>query len=285
MCVKTFVESGFGIFDWPVPRPETLLALRDEATRRGLTFVVHATSVDAWRTAIGARADVIAHGLWHWPGKRLDPAVPEAAKTVIEAAAQAGMRVQPTLRVLQNDRAVFDWTIVDDPRMRWVLPGSVMSYLRTQEALAARQALARQYDEAARNAGESGGAAAAIAAANARVLATVQLMSSAHVALVFGSDTPSGEGVGNPPGLNGRLELQQWADAGIPLRQILRAATIDNANAFGLARDLGTIEVGKRADLVLLGHNPLESVAAYDSIETVFVNGEPVARSQLLADN
>ena len=36
-------------------------------------------------------------------------------------------------------------------------------------------------------------------------------------------------------------------------RSILRAATLDNANAFGLARELGSIEVGKRADLVLLG--------------------------------
>ena len=110
-------------------------------------------------------------------------------------------------------------------------------------------------------------------------------MSAANVRLLFGSDTPSGEGVGNPPGLNGRLELQQWADAGIPLLQILRAATLDNANAFGLARDLGSIEVGKRADLVLLGLNPLESVAAYDSIDTVFLNGEPIPRARLLPGN
>ena len=45
---------------------------------------------------------------------------------------------------------VFDRTIVDDPRMRWALPNSISFYLRTQEALSARLALARQYDEAAR---------------------------------------------------------------------------------------------------------------------------------------
>jgi imidazolonepropionase-like amidohydrolase len=284
-CVKTFIESGFGVFDWPVPRPDTLVALRDEAKERGLTFIVHANSVDAWRAAIAAQADVIAHGLWHWPGKRLDSAPSDAVKAVIEAAAQAGVRVQPTLRVLQNDRSVFDWAIVDDPRMRWALPNAIRHYLRTQEALTVRRALAREYDAAAQNAGETSGAAALIAAANARVLATTRMMSSAHVRFVFGSDTPSGEGVGNPPGLNGRLELQQWADAGIPLLQILRAATVDNASAFGLDRDVGTIEVGKRADLLLLGRNPLEDVAAYDSIDTVFVNGEPVARTRLLAED
>ena len=283
-CVKTFVESGFGLFDWPVPGRETLRALRDEARQRGLTFIVHANSIDAWRAAIDAQADVIAHGLWHWPGKWLDSTPPEAAKAVIEAAAQAGVRVQPTVRVLQNDRSAFDWGIIDDPRMRWVLPNSIQTYLRTQEAHSARLALARQYEAAAKSVGETSGAAALIAAANARALATTRLMAAAHVRLVFGSDTPSGEGVGNPPGLNGRLELQQWADAGIPLSQILRAATIDNASAFGLERELGTIEVGKRADLVLLGHDPLENVTAYDSIDTVFVNGEPIARTRLLAD-
>jgi imidazolonepropionase-like amidohydrolase len=283
-CVKTFIESGFGIFEWPVPRPETLRALGDEARQRGLAFVVHANSIDAWRAAIDAQADVIAHGLWHWPGKRLDSTPPEAAKVIIEAAAQAGVRVQPTARVLQNDRSAFNWGIVDDPRMRWVLPSSIQNYLRTQEALSARRALASEYDAEAQRLGETSGAAALIGAANARALATMRLMSAAHVLLVFGSDTPSGEGVGNPPGLNGRLELEQWADAGIPLAQILRAATIDNASAFGLDRELGTIEVGKRADLVLLGHNPLENAAAYDSIETVFVNGEPIARTRLLAD-
>ena len=110
-------------------------------------------------------------------------------------------------------------------------------------------------------------------------------MSTQHVPLIFGSDTPSGEGVGNPPGLNGRLELQQWAEAGIPLSRILRAATLDNAEAFGLGRELGSIEVGKRADLVLLAENPLESLAAYDSIDTVFLNGEPITRARLLPGN
>jgi len=125
------------------------------------------------------------------------------------------------------------------------------------------------------------GAPAAIDVANARAMATMRLMSAVNVALIFGTDTPSGEGIGNPPGLNGRLELQHWAEAGVPLSRILRAATLDNAEAFDLARELGSIEVGKRADLVLLGANPLDSVMAYDSIEIVFLNGEPIAREAL----
>jgi imidazolonepropionase-like amidohydrolase len=106
-----------------------------------------------------------------------------------------------------------------------------------------------------------------------------------HVSLVFGSDTPGVEGFGNPPGLNGRLELQNWADAGAPLSLILRAATLDNATALGLSQELGSVEVGKRGDLLLLRDNPLMNVSAYDSIETIFLNGEPIAREALHAHN
>ena len=102
-CVKTFVESGFGVFDWPVPHADTLAALRAKTKRHGLTFIVHATSADAWRAAIDAQADVIAHGLWHWPGRRQDAMPTAEVRSVIEGAARAGVRVQPTLQVLQND--------------------------------------------------------------------------------------------------------------------------------------------------------------------------------------
>jgi adenine deaminase len=63
----------------------------------------------------------------------------------------------------------------------------------------------------------------------------------------------------------------------------LRAATLDNAKALRLSRGLGSIEVGKGADLLLLKHNPLEDISVYDSIETIFVNGEPIARETLRA--
>jgi imidazolonepropionase-like amidohydrolase len=69
----------------------------------------------------------------------------------------------------------------------------------------------------------------------------------------------------------------------VRLGRILRAATLDNALAFGLAEDLGTIQAGKRADLLLLKENPLTKVSAYDSIETIFLHGEPIAREKLRA--
>jgi imidazolonepropionase-like amidohydrolase len=66
---------------------------------------------------------------------------------------------------------------------------------------------------------------------------------------------------------------------------ILRATTLDNATALGLSHELGSIEVGKRADLLLLRKNPLANVSAYDSIETIFLDGEPIVGEALRAHN
>lgn len=54
------------------------------------------------------------------------------------------------------------------------------------------------------------------------------------------------------------------------LAQIFRAATINNARVFKLESQLGTIEPGKIANLVLMKKSPLESVEAYDCITTVW---------------
>jgi imidazolonepropionase-like amidohydrolase len=285
ICVKTFVEPGFGgAFHWPVPGPETLTALRDEAHRRGLTFVVHANSVEAWRAALGAHADVIAHGLWHWPGSLMSASPPAEAADVIAAAARAGTGVQPTLQAVYGDQSIFDASPLDDPRLVEALPRAVVDYLHGDEAQAARAAVADEYRGAiAQLFGPSApDAATAMAVAPARASATLRIMIERKTRLLFGTDTPSNEGIGNPPGLNGRLEMQRWFEAGAPLSLILRAATVDNAAVFRLAGEIGSIEPGKRADLLLLGADPLATIAAYDAIETVFVNGEPVARAALL---
>jgi len=79
--------------------------------------------------------------------------------------------------------------------------------------------------------------------------------------------------VGNLPGLNGYLEMRRLVAAQMSLRQLLEAATINNARAFGLIEQVGTIEIGKRANLLLLNRSPLESVEAYDSIRSVWIGG------------
>ena len=285
ICVKTFVEPGFGgVFDWPVPRPATLAALRAEAHGRGLVLVVHANAVQAWAAAIDGQADVIAHGLWHWPGDRMSASPPQEAADVIERAARAGVGVQPTLQAVYGDESIFDDSLLDSPRLAESLSRALIAYLHGDEARAARRATADEYRGAI--AGFLGPAApdpaTVMSVAPARATNTLRVMLDRKVRLLFGTDTPSNEGIGNPPGLNGRFEVQRWLEAGVPLPRILRAATLDNAAAFRLSGELGSIEVGKRADLLLLRADPLHTVAAYDAIETVFLDGRPIERDSLL---
>ncbi len=277
ICVKAFVETGFGLFHWPYLHEETLRDIRRAATSRHLTLLVHANALESWQEALDAHADVIAHGLWIWPGDMTSAAPSKQVRDVIAAVARTRIHVQPTMQAVAGERAFYDTSLLDDPRITMALPRSVIAYLRSPEGEKARQALLERYQKIL----PGRPFPSTLAVFIERTQATFKLMLRDHVPLVFGSDTPAADGFGNPPGLNGRLEMQNWADSGAPLFLLLRAATIDNASALGLADEVGTIEVGKRADLILLKKNPLASVAAYDSIETIFLGGQPIPREAL----
>lgn len=277
ICVKAFVESGFGLFKWPYLHTETLQKIR--AADRARKLMVHANSVDSWQSALDAHADIIAHGLWVWPGDFGNSVPPPAASNVVAEAARSGTHVQPTMQTVAGELAMIDPSLLDDPRLTMALPPAVITYLRSAEGGKARTALLDEY----RKASPAPGFEPLLKAAIERTRATFKIMLQDHVSVVFGSDTPGVDGFGNPPGLNGRLELQNWADAGAPLSLILHSATLDNATALGLSHELGSIEVGKRADLLLLKDNPLVTVSAYDSIEIIFLNGKPIARQGLRA--
>ena len=83
-------------------------------------------------------------------------------------------------------------------------------------------------------------------------------------------------------GVGGHAELQgmsfhweMWAYAlgGMSNAEILRAATIDAAHIIGAPEDLGSIEVGKLADMVILNSNPLENIRNSVDIDRVIQNG------------
>jgi imidazolonepropionase-like amidohydrolase len=118
-----------------------------------------------------------------------------------------------------------------------------------------------------------------------RVRQVVAYLASKDANFVFGTDTPSAPTYGNLPGLNGYLEMKQLQKAGMSLAQIFRAATINNARKFKMDSQLGTIEPGEIANLVLMKKSPLETVDAYDSITTVFMHGKAVPRDSLAVNS
>ena len=60
---------------------------------------------------------------------------------------------------------------------------------------------------------------------------------------------------------------------GMSPMEALRAATSDAARYLGLDSDLGTLEKGKLADLIVLDRNPLENIRNSESLAMVMLNG------------
>jgi imidazolonepropionase-like amidohydrolase/Tol biopolymer transport system component len=78
---------------------------------------------------------------------------------------------------------------------------------------------------------------------------------------------------GQREGLGSHWEMWGFVLGGMSPLQALRAATINPARYMGLDRDVGSIEVGKLADLLVLDGNPLEDIRVTDDIAYVVLNG------------
>jgi imidazolonepropionase-like amidohydrolase len=94
----------------------------------------------------------------------------------------------------------------------------------------------------------------------------VRQLHAAGVPLSLGPDTPE-------PGLAALSEIVLLHRAGLPMADALRAATLNSARAIGLEEQIGTVEPGKRAHLVLFEANPLERPEAVLGAKTVIKDG------------
>jgi imidazolonepropionase-like amidohydrolase len=74
-------------------------------------------------------------------------------------------------------------------------------------------------------------------------------------------------------GLGYQWEMWMMASGGMSNHDVLRTATILGAEGIGMSADLGSIEGGKLADLVVLDKNPLEDIKNTNSIRYVMKNG------------
>lgn len=184
--------------------------------------------------------------------------------------------------MIHGERELFDPAFFSRPGVRHAMPDPLIRWYGSEPG----QWMAREMAQGFGAPGEPG-VIERIRAAVGGPLATVQeftrLLAELDAPLVFGSDSPSGPIYTQFAGINGHWEIQRWAEQGVPPGRLFRALTLNNARLLGIEDLVGSVEVGKRADLLLLGENPLETSGAYDSIEWVILAGRPVARHTLSA--
>ena len=97
-------------------------------------------------------------------------------------------------------------------------------------------------------------------------LAIVGVLHRAGIPIVAGTDQAV-------PGHSLHREIELYVEAGFTPMEAIQAATIVSARAMGLDKELGTIERGKRGDLIILGGDPLADIHNTRKVEYVITNG------------
>lgn len=246
------------------PDKATYFALAEEASAAGLPFVGHAhglTPDDILRSGQLA----IEHGLL--PTLVSHPAEERAAS--FRAMAQRGVVVVPTL-------AAWEYSIcVPLDEARRVVEGESAGRhgLRPYTSAFTISDWREQFDE------RVGAPIKAFLALRPQIEDDLRAMREAGMSVLPGSDTAV---MLLQPGasLHDELELLV-ARLGMSPAEVLRAATRDSAAFVGLDTEVGTIAPRMRADLVILGANPLDDIRNTRRIEGVVLGGRFLDRAAL----
>lgn len=245
----TYEERGWGarpmIPILPVDLMQRIISYYND---RGIRTTVHTSSEYRARQAIFAGIDTLAHPIIQGP-------------VTDDFARLMGAKKIPmvsTLTIGENySRLAEHPEYLDEPLYRATLTSKEIEILKTEKR--------REYQE--RKWTWWMKIMTTIAQENVRKI------NAAGGVLVAGTDQSSG------PALHRELELM--ADAGIPASDIIRIATLNGAIFLGKERELGSIEEGKIADMVLLAADPTADINNTKKIIQVIKGGQVINRSKL----
>ena len=250
---------------WYIDLPDSLRARKrplldlagPAAARAGLPLLVHATELRTAEEALAAGARVLVHSV---ETDTIDAAF-------VELARRNGTVVVPTLTVREGYADVY---LGRSPAARYPLD--------CVDA-ATRAKLERVLPEERRRRGAAAVRGGRWDRERATMEENLRRLKAAGVPVAMGTDA------GNPGTAHGPSvyrEMEAMQRAGLSAAEVLAAATIVAARALGIARETGSVEAGKRADLVVLDADPTADIANARRVRVVVRNGALYWRPELL---
>ncbi|HEY1496646.1 MAG TPA: amidohydrolase family protein [Candidatus Solibacter sp.] len=215
-------------------KPEVLAAIAAEAHRQGMSVTGHVPNGMTAFQGVEAGMDQINH---------LGP-------------------VQQAVRAVGLEKAVQffkDHHTVIDPTLAW---GELLSRPHDVEIASFEPGFAKAPFTLTSVIGTASGQGARLTESFRIVRALVE----AGVPVVAGTDKAV-------PAHSLHRELELYVQAGVPAMEVIRLATIGSARAMGMERETGSIEAGKRADMILVDGNPLQNFANLRKVVRVIASG------------
>ena len=240
--VRRYHQLGFEMIKiYMALAPEVMAAICDEAHRLDMRCTGHVpTSMDL-HEAIDAGMDQLAH----FP-VRGDLTTDEGKKQIAHFVAK---------------KTIFD------PTASWGEIGGKSAAEPMENIQPVLQHLPRPLlQDHVASLGQSPSDTATSHARLARMLANIKAAHDAGVPIIAGTD----EGI---PAYSVYRELELYVKSGFTPMDALRAATAVAAQAMRVDKDVGTIETGKRADLLVLDANPLDNISNVRTVRFVMKNG------------
>jgi imidazolonepropionase-like amidohydrolase len=262
-AIKITIESGPASFgdNHPLMPVAMVRAIVDEAKRHGLAVFAHVTSPHELEVALEGGTAGTVHAI-------VDRPFPDSG--VARRMVAQRFAYVPTLTLFEGwIRYTSELSALDDPFLRATVSDEEISALRSP-AFVER---ARRMSQSA-----AGGVGADPKRHLEDVLSNVGMLHKQGVLVAVGTDT----GGYVFPGYSVHRELELLVDAGLTPMEALEAGTRRAAEMLRAGDVFGTIEVGKRADLLVLGANPLTDIRNTRSLEIVVSEGRVVDRPRLL---
>jgi imidazolonepropionase-like amidohydrolase len=250
-------------------KPELVPAIVSEARARGLRVSGHVPAFMTAEEAVKDGFDEIQHAnflfLNFWGDTIKDTRTPLRFTAVAEKAAALDLksdRVQAFVRLLKEHRTVLDPTLNVFETMFTARKGSLDP---AYASVAGRMPAQVRRGFLTGGLSVPDGMDATYRASFVAMLAMINMMHHAGITIVAGTDSL--------PGFGYERELELYGRAGIPAAEVLRIATLGAARVMKLDGELGSIEAGKLADVILVDGNPTESLGDLRRVSLVVKDG------------